>query len=75
MTILEDIRSGAGQISEEKLEDLMRIAKDTKKEFHYCRFRSKWLWSERGEEDLIGTFDTFFECLCDAVELYLEDDE
>jgi hypothetical protein len=66
-------------ISLERLEHLMTIAKDIKKEFLYSRDRGQWHWfdrSERGNLDAYhGPFSLFGECLVDAVEPYLEGSE
>jgi len=58
------------------LERWMEIAQDIKKEFSYSKCESKWYWHDRGEEEnLHGPHPTFFQCLHDAVEPYIEEDE
>jgi hypothetical protein len=62
------------------LERYMQIAKDIKKEFVYTKSAGKWYWYDRGDEPLtqedIGqTFPTFWECLCDAIAPYIEEEE
>jgi hypothetical protein len=66
-------------ISVTRLEELMIIAKDVKKEFLYSKSTGQWQWfdrSERGNIDAYqGPFALFADCLVDAVEPYLEESE
>jgi hypothetical protein len=48
----------------DRIERMMQVAKDTKKEFTYRKDQGKWSWHEDEE------FDTFLECLEDAVGPY-----
>lgn len=59
------------------IEEYMRIAQDTKKDFSFAKSIGKWYWFNRGYQhtDSHGPFDTFFEALVDAVEPYLETEE
>lgn len=61
------------------LESKMQVAQDTRKRFSYHK-DGGWYWhnrsdgenEERGLYEEHGPHDTFYECLCDAVEPYFE---
>lgn len=65
--------------SELEVDYWARIAQDTKKEFHYSKDLGKWYWSDRttaeNPDEWQGPFDHFLECLRDAVEPYLGDED
>ena len=55
------------------IEQWMRIAQDTKKEFHFSKSSQQWYWINRDEEDgFHGPFMFFDAALYDAVKPYLE---
>jgi hypothetical protein len=62
------------------LERYMRLAQDTKKEFSFNKSDGKWYWfnqSFQGGETgwQSEPFDSFWECLLDAVAPYLSEEE
>lgn len=60
------------EISMARLERLEKIAKDTKKEFHYNIHTGEWAWSNRDEKDWLSGFPTRFDALVDSVFPYLD---
>ncbi len=52
----------------DSIERMMRIAKDTKKEFSYSKCSGKWAWESEGE-----MYQSFLECLEDSIEPYLDE--
>lgn len=64
-------------VSVARLERMMQISVDIKKEFHYSKCSGKWIWTDRGEKpDFSGEqFETFFKALSDAVDPYEDDEE
>ena len=76
MTVTKFTRREATHI---ELDRWARIAKDTKKEFHLRKEDSFWYWSDRDESDnpenWHGPFCVFGDCLYDAVEPYLSDED
>ena len=62
-------------ISQDEIEQYMRISQDIKKEFYYSKCEGTWHWYDRGneeyEEQQSPPFKTFFDALSDAVEPYI----
>jgi hypothetical protein len=66
------------QIHTDRLERMMQIAKDIRKEFHYSKCEGSWQWCDRGEDVAtsgVGPFSNYFEALQDAVTPYLDGEE
>jgi hypothetical protein len=59
-----------------KLERYMKIANDLKKEFAYSKCEGTWSWYDRADAHKLHNWHTgyksFWECLVDAVEPYME---
>lgn len=64
------------KIEVSKVERLMQIARDIKKEFTYNKSSGVWYWYDRGEEtdEMNGPFPTFLHALHDATSPYTEPD-
>jgi hypothetical protein len=60
-------------IMKAELEQMMSIAHDTRKEFHYLKDTSAWSWQNRNEEVRHGPFNSFLDALQDAVGPYMYD--
>ncbi len=62
--------------TQSEVEDMMRVAEDTKKHFAYHKDQGAWHWVCRDEQDNLdayhGPFATFIAALEDAVEPYLK---
>jgi endonuclease YncB( thermonuclease family) len=71
---MERKKMGRKKMSKD-LENLMRLSKDTKKEFHFSKDEGLWYWHAKGEPlmQLPEPFDTFYSALRDAVEPYVDD--
>lgn len=79
-------RSESDSVSVDDLENKMKIAKDTRKEFHFHKDTGLWSWTDAVDHALseqtiwsegksFGEHITFWASLCDAVEPYVTDDE
>jgi hypothetical protein len=68
---------GARVLTEARLERLMQILRDVKKDVTYDKASGEWFWHDRGDgvvENWQGPFGTFLAAVEDAVEPYLEGD-
>lgn len=71
-------KTGEGMTSETRLEEMMRIAQDTKKRFSYSKSTGTWTWYSDPEEAIdccYEPFATFLAALEDAVEPYIDPKE
>jgi len=59
---------------ERRLEEMARMANETKKEFTFHKSSGLWYWYNRGDEETLnGPFKTYLEVLADAVKPYILD--
>lgn len=70
-----ELQAVIGQINK-----MMIVAQDVKKEFVYVKSTGKWVWLDRGEpfapiEEPYEPFDSFIDCLEDAVGPYMAEYE
>ena len=77
---LLDLAKWVNQASIEKGEqvnEMMKVAQDTKKVLVYLKDADAWYWHNRDEEAIVPdtAFSEFTGALADAVQPYMEDDQ